>query len=100
MFDEEEYLKLREEAEKYDSYITTIDNPYSPIDDFTRWWIFDISHGYNSCAYLARLAKTSSELPEIENKLEVLKAINSILKWDEQKVWKKLSVPSENSVWA
>ena len=42
--------------------LTTFDNPYDPFDDFTSWFLFDVQKGYNSCAYLARIAKISDEL--------------------------------------
>ena len=40
--------------------LTTIDNPYSPFTQFDEWLEFDTLKGYNTCGYLARVAKTSS----------------------------------------
>ena len=37
------------------AYVTTSDNPYSPVEDFTKWYQFDVGKGYNSSALLARL---------------------------------------------
>ena len=36
------------------SYITTKDNPYNPETQYKDWWQFDMAHGYNTCALLAR----------------------------------------------
>ena len=38
--------------------LTTFDNPYDPFDQFDQWYMFDTDKGYNSAAYLARIAKT------------------------------------------
>ena len=39
--------------------LTTYDNPYNPFQDFTKWFLWDTEKGYNSCAYLARVAADS-----------------------------------------
>lgn len=48
--------------------LTTIDNPFNPHTEFEEWNSYDIRKGYNTLAYIARVANTSSELPnEMEN---------------------------------
>lgn len=71
--------------------LTTFDNPYDPFDDFVRWMSFDMEKGYGSAAYLARIAKTSDQLSEAENILEIERAINEILKYDFRGIYKKVS---------
>ena len=39
--------------------LTTVDNPFDPIKQFDQWFLFDVEKGYNSSAYLARIARTS-----------------------------------------
>ena len=51
--------------------LTTIDNPFDPFDQFDSWINFDMEKGYNSCAYLARIAFTSDSLSDAENMQEV-----------------------------
>ena len=63
-------------------YLTTRDNPYDPSEQFDSWFAFDISHGYNSCGLLARIAKTSDQLSDRENEQEIEEAIDWILKND------------------
>ena len=62
--------------------LSTIDNPFNPIDDYDRWLSYDISHGYNSSQWVGRLAKTSDFLSEQENMKEIEDAIDSIVAVD------------------
>lgn len=59
--------------------ITTIDNPFNPIEDFKHWFAFDVQKGYNTCSLLARLANTSLELNEKDYNYERETAIDSII---------------------
>ena len=70
--------------------LSTIDNPYDPFDDFKNWFLFDVQHGYNSCAYLARIAQTSEKFTEKEMNEEIEKAIDEIIELDFMNVYVKL----------
>lgn len=70
--------------------ITTIDNPYDPIDNFNEWFLFDIEKGYNTCGYLARITKTSEQLSDSENNEEIEKAIDEIIRYDFMNIYKKV----------
>lgn len=37
--------------------LTTFDNPFDPFERFSDWFLFDVGKGYNTCSYLARIAK-------------------------------------------
>lgn len=71
--------------------LTTIDNPYDPISEFASWFMFDVNKGYNSCAYLGRIARTSDSLSDEENDLEVERAIDEIIKYDPFNLYKKVT---------
>ena len=44
-------------------YLTTLDNPYSPVDEFVEWFKFDELHGYHTTGYIAALAHTRRDRP-------------------------------------
>ena len=70
--------------------LTTTDNPYDPFKNFYEWFMYDTEKGYNSCGYLARIAKLSDEMGEEETLLETERAIDEILKYDFMKIRKKV----------
>ena len=70
--------------------ITTVDNPYDPFEQFTSWFLFDTEKGYNTCAYLGRIARTSDQLSEEENNKETERAIDEIIKYDFMNIYKKV----------
>lgn len=71
--------------------LTTVDNPYNPLTDFEHWWQFDTDRGYNSCAYLSRIAITSDSLTDKENERILEDAIDEILKYDFLNLYAKVT---------
>lgn len=71
--------------------LTTIDNPFDPFTQFDAWFLFDVEKGYNTCAYLARIARTSEQLSDQENDEEIERAIDEIIKYDFLNIYKKVS---------
>lgn len=78
--------------------LTTIDNPFDPFDDFDNWYNFDMDKGYNSCAYLARIAYTSDALSDAENNQELERAIDEIITYDFLNIYKKVSRNTEEAI--
>lgn len=70
--------------------LTTVDNPYDPFDDFEHWFLYDIEKGYNTCGYLARIAKTASDITDEEYDAEVERAIDEIIKNDFMNIYLKV----------
>lgn len=63
--------------EKY--LLTTEDNPYDPITQWKEWLLYDVNNGYCTCERIARLANTSSILPEEVNWVETEAAMQKLL---------------------
>ena len=70
--------------------LSTIDNPYDPFDNFNSWYMYDVEAGYNSCAYLARIAKTSEQFTDTENDEEIERAIDEIIQYDFRNIYVKV----------
>ena len=70
--------------------LTTFDNPYNPFTQFQKWFLFDTEKGHNSCADLARIARTSDEFTEEENEKEIERAIDEIIQYDFMNKYKKI----------
>jgi hypothetical protein len=76
--------------------LTTFDNPYDPFEQFDSWYMFDQDKGYNTCSYLARIARNSDQLSEEENDLEIERAIDEIIKYDFRNIYKKVTRQDTN----
>lgn len=70
--------------------LTTFDNPYDPFEQFSDWFLFDVEKGYNTCAYLARIAYTSDQFSDEENEREIERAIDEIIQYDFMNIYKKV----------
>lgn len=81
--------------------LTTFDNPYNPFDQFTAWLLYDQEKGYNTCSYLARIAKIDNEMTQAEVDAETNRAIDEIIKYDflniYKKVWRNGEHPSDDA---
>lgn len=75
--------------------LTTVDNPYNPFKQFDEWFLFDVEKGYNSCAFLDRIAQTSDQLSDKENEDEIERAIDEIIRYDFTNLYKKVKENEE-----
>jgi len=62
--------------------LSTFDNPFNPFEKFDSWLQFDLQKGHNSCELLGRIARTSDQLTDEENDVEIERAIDQIVKYD------------------
>ena len=79
--------------------LTTVDNPYNPFTQWDLWYNFDENQkGYCSCGYLDRVSSTSDGFTDEENRRELNRAIDWIVKNDPSNLYRKVSIDSFDSV--
>ena len=71
--------------------LTTIDNPYSPFEQFDLWLLFDKEKGYNTCEYLARIVNLTNDMSEKEIEVATNRAIDDIIVNDPFGIYKKVT---------
>jgi hypothetical protein len=71
--------------------LTTVDNPFDPFTNFDEWNSYDIRLGYNTCAFLDRIAQVSDDLSEAEQKLALDQAIDEIVTENVSGMWVKVT---------
>lgn len=60
--------------------ITTEDNPYDPIDEWDKWYIYDLQMGYNTCELLSSNTIISDNLSDLENNYAIEDTIDKLVK--------------------
>lgn len=70
--------------------LTTIDNPFNPFTQWDDWLRYDMDKKYYTCSYLARIAKTSDDLPNEENDRLIEYAIDEIVQLNINGLYKKV----------
>lgn len=74
-----------------ESMLTTFDNPFDPFDQFVQWFLFDVEKGYNTCGYLARIAKLSDDMSQKEVDDEIERAIDEIITYDDINLFRRVT---------
>ena len=72
--------------------LTTVDNPFNPVDEFEEWYRFDIEKGYYTASLLARMAHTSDALSKQENEQIIMDAIDEIIRLDFMHIYKIVQI--------
>jgi hypothetical protein len=71
--------------------LTTVDNPFDPFTRFDEWLEYDTHMGYNTVAFLGRIAKVSNDLSEPDQAFAVQSAIDEIVEENVSGMWRKVS---------
>lgn len=79
---------------EHNCMLTTFDNPYNPFEDFSLWFLFDVDHGYNTCARLGRLVNITNDMTQNEIDEETERAIDEIIEYDFMNIYRKITKDS------
>lgn len=71
--------------------LTTVDNPFNPFTHFDEWYAFDVEHGYNTSAVLARIVRSSDELSEADQSAAIEAAVDEIARVNALGIYRKIS---------
>jgi hypothetical protein len=71
--------------------LTTVDNPFNPFTRFDEWLEYDMRLGYNTSAFLGRIARVSPDLSEPDQALAIQNAIDEIVSENVSGMWRKVS---------
>lgn len=80
-----------------EAMLTTTDNPYNPFDDFDSWLAFDVRAGHHTLSYLARIVTVSDELSDADYNLAIEHAIDEILDYNLNGLYKKIVREADTS---
>jgi hypothetical protein len=78
--------------------LTTVDNPFNPFTHYDEWFAYDQFLGHHSNSLLARIARTSDELSEADQRLAIQSAINEIVTENVSGVHRKVAAPKTQPV--
>ena len=62
--------------------LTTVDNPFSPFDQYEEWYEFDRSAGYHTPGLLARITKMSFNISDADQQVAIRQAMDEIVQYN------------------
>src|SRR3982751_6641520 len=82
---------INSDRPEYTEYmLTTVDNPYDPFTQWDEWFAWDQHAGYHTSGFLARIAKVSDELSEVDQYIIIQLAIDESVRENVLGVYKKV----------
>lgn len=70
--------------------LTTVDNPYNPFTQFKEWYAYDMSMGYNTSSFLARICQDSIDLSLPDRAEAINNAIDEIVAENASGMYRKV----------
>lgn len=72
--------------------LTTIDNPFHPVDERDLWERYDLDHGHNCDALVWRVGGISNDWEEAEIRRAENQAIDDIIRMDLECKYRKVII--------
>lgn len=72
--------------------LTTVDNPYSPVDEFKKWYIWDYQHGYMTAQRVAKVAKTNRYMTDAEAQRIINGVVDDFIRLDDAGIYKRIVI--------
>ena len=88
---DDDFIDDEEETFDTEHMLTTFDNPFNYFDDFIPWLMFDLEKGYQTCEKLALVVRDTDDMNQKEKNLEIERAIDEIILYDEANFYRKLT---------
>jgi len=60
--------------------LTTVDNPYHPVDEIDKWNDFDLGHGYRTLERFAKVAPAVTGLADAEEQRNINAAVDDFVR--------------------
>lgn len=79
--------------QQYRYFLTTIDNPFDPVEQRDSWMLYDKLNGYDSDEMLAKFANTSDELEDPITQTDIKYAIARIIALDPTNIRRVIRKP-------
>jgi hypothetical protein len=71
--------------------LTTVDNPHDPFDDYDAWYVYDLSSGYHTPSFLARILNSSNEISDADQAVAIEQAIDEIVRENVLGIYRKVT---------
>lgn len=72
--------------------LTTVDNPFDPVEEYELWMQFDHSNGYYTDQRLARVCPISLNCTDAENQRVINGAVDDFIRLDENGIYKRVVI--------
>ena len=82
---------MANDTEQTEYMLTTVDNPFDPFTQWDEWFAYDYKMGYDTPAFLARVAWVSEDQSEPDQAVALDQAMDYIIQENVSGMWRKIA---------